>query len=423
MNAHPKFYEFGVLGACAFVMTSAVLSLVLTPGETPTEGNSLWRLILSMGFLGVTLILLPFYRETLFLMRRNWFVTALVLLASVSCSWAAIPTFVLRRSVAVLGATLVGFALAIRFSLEDQLRLMSWVFRIIAVLSLACIVFLPSYGISDSSEGLRQWQGVFSHKNGLGSCMALSILVEWHRPAGNCLSRALKLIALSLSAILLFFSGSLTPLLALGGTLLFTLSYKFLIQYLRVPRYVLALAVVVTVASGAMLLFSGSERITGALGRSSDLTGRAEIWTLVIPYILERPIYGYGFSGFWSGASPQSEQIERTMGTMILYSHNGYLEILLNLGILGFTLALACLCTGVHRAVICSELGHSSLNLWPLALLTYVLFQNLGECSIMTPGLEWALCVATLVGSDPLLFLGEFEPESDFSLVLAEESE
>jgi exopolysaccharide production protein ExoQ len=423
MNTRPKLHEFVVLGACAFVLTSAVLSLVLTPGDTPTEGNDLWRLILGIGFLGAALILVPFYRETLYLTRRNWFVIALVLLAPVSCLWAATPALVLRRSVAVLGATLIGVVLAVRLSLEDQLRLMSWVLRIIAVLSLACIILLPSYGISESPEGMRQWQGVFNQKNGLGATMALSFLVEWHRPAGSRFAKALKLTALLLSAVLLLFSGSITPLLALGGALLFTLGYKLLIQNLRVPLYVLALGAVFTVVFGVMPLFSNSERITSALGRSSDLTGRAEIWSLVVPCILERPIYGYGFSGFWSGASPESAQIDRAMGTMIMYSHNGYLEILLNLGILGFSLALICFATGVHRAVFRSKLGHSSLDLWPLALLTYLLFHNLGECSFMTPGLEWALCVATIMSTDPLFFVIESESESDFPLVLAEESQ
>jgi exopolysaccharide production protein ExoQ len=423
MNARPRLYEFLVLGACAFVLTQAVLSLVLPAGETPTEGNDIWKMILIVGYLGVVIILVPFYRETLYLMRRNWFVVALVLLALVSCFWAAMPALVFRRSVAALGATLVGFAFAIRLLLEDQLRLMSWVFRIIAALSLACIVLLPRYGISDSLDGAGQWQGVFGHKNGLGSFMALSILVEWYRPAGNRFSRVLKLLALFLSSILLFFSGSLTPLVALGAALLLTQGYKFSTQNLHVPLYAFALALILTIVFGATLLFSDSERITSALGRSSDLTGRAEIWSLVVPHILERPVYGYGFSGFWNGASPESAQIDRVMGTMIMYSHNGYLEILLNLGVLGFILALICFATGLQRAVFRSKLGHSRLDLWPFALLTYVLFHNMGECTILAQDLEWSLCVASIVSADRLLFAIESESESDFPLVLAEESQ
>lgn len=409
------------MGGCAFVLTQAVLSLVLPGGESPTEGNDLWKLILTAGYLGVAVILVPYYREALYVMRRNWFVVALVILALVSCVWAAMPALVLRRSIAVLGATLVGFALTIRFSLEDQLRLMSWVFRIIAVLSLACIFLLPSYGISQSLEGVGQWQGVFSHKNGLGSFMALSILVEWHRPADTPFSRALKLLALLLSGVLLVFSGSLTPLLALGSTLLFTQSFKLLAQNLRLPLYVIALVVLLITASGVMLLFSESERITDALGRSSDFTGRAEIWSMAVPLVFDRPVYGYGFSGFWGGASPESGQIDRAMGTLIMYSHNGYLEILLNLGILGFIFVLVCLATGFHRAVFRFKLGRSSLDLWPLALLTYVLFHNLGECTILAQDLEWSICVATLASSDALFLAIEAEPESEFLFVLAEE--
>jgi exopolysaccharide production protein ExoQ len=230
MSGRPRPFEWIVLGGCAFVSTQAILSLVLGPGDTPTEGNAAWELILAVGYLSVVAILVPFYRETLYVLRRNWSLVALVLLALVSCSWAAMPAFVLRRSVAVLGTTLLGLAFAVRLSLEDQLRLLSWLFRIIAVLSLACIVFLPSYGISDLVDSQGAWQGIFSHKNGLGSFMALFFLVEWQLPASTRLAKVRRVFALLLSAVLLLFSRSLTPALALAGTLLFTQTYKFATQ-------------------------------------------------------------------------------------------------------------------------------------------------------------------------------------------------
>lgn len=420
MSGRPRLFELLVLGGCCFVLTDAILSLVLLPGETPTEGNALWRLIVAVGYLGLVLILVPYHRETLYMLRRNWFLTALVLLTLVSFFWAATPALSLRRSIVVLGTTLLGVALAIRLTLEDQLRLMSWLFRIIAVLSLACIVFLPSYGIS-SVENPGEWQGVFNHKNGLGSAMALSILVECHLSVDTRFSKVARLLALLLSAVLLVFSASLTPLLALGGSLLFTRIYKIATQKLRVPLYLLALAVLIATTSGLMVLVADIEGVTGALGRSSDLTGRTVLWSLVIPYALERPILGYGYAGFWTSTSPQAASVEKAMGVGVLYSHNGYLEIFLALGAVGFFLALVFLGTGVQRAVYRSKLGHSSIDVWPLALMVYFLLHNLGESKILI-GLDWALCVAAVLGTDPVLFASEAEEESELPLVLAEES-
>jgi len=50
--------------------------------------------------------------------------------------------------------------------------------------------------------------------------------------------------------------------------------------------------------------------ILESLGRSSDLTGRTELWSAVTDAMLERPVLGYGFSGFWKGASSGSEIVQ-----------------------------------------------------------------------------------------------------------------
>jgi O-antigen ligase len=388
-------------------------------GSTPTDGDPTWRLILSLGYLSVAFILAPYYRETLYVLRRNWFLAALVLLALFSFLWAETPALALRRAISALGATLLGVALAVRLSLEDQLRLLSWLFRIITLLSLACIVLLPSYGISDSVA--REWRGIFDYKNALGFAMALSILVEWHLPAHTRFSNTLNRLAMLASAVLLFFSGSLTPTLALAGSLLIIEMYKLATQRLRIPRRATVLAALLMVSFGAMLLSVNNERITSALGRSSDLTGRTEIWSSVVSYILERPVLGYGYSGFWYGAFSQSSAVDLAMGTMIMYSHNGYLEILLNLGAVGFVLTLVFLGSGIKRAFYCSECNRSSMGLWPLAFLLFFVLQNFGECTILLQDLEWCVCVAVVVGTDRALFAPDAEQEGKLLLEPSEE--
>ena len=316
MNGRAKFHEWLVFSACAFVLTDAIISmiLILDSGEPPSEGNPLWRMILAILYLGAAGILVKHYRETLFVVRRNWILAALLLFAVVSCTWSARPPLVLQRSFAVLGTTLFVIALAVRLSMEEQLRFISRLCRLIAVLSIACVLFLPSYGISSAVDNHGEWRGVFSNKNGLGAVMALSILVESHMPARSRFSQLAKYLALLLSAILLFFSDSVTSMFALIGALLFVRIYKFAAQRLRIPLYAIALGLLLILASGVSVVRLNLWGVTNILGRSSDLTGRTDIWALVLPYILERPVLGTGYSGFWLGVTPESGAIDRAVG-------------------------------------------------------------------------------------------------------------
>ena len=410
-----RFVELIVLGSCAFLLSQALLSMILEPGASAAEGNPVWRTILSVSYLSVGLILVPYYRETIYVIRRNWPLVLLVILALSSCIWAFQPTLVFRRSLAVFGATLFGLALSLRCSLQDQLRFMSWLFRIVAVLSLICVALAPSYGVFEG-----EWRGIFQHKNILGSVMALSVLVEWHLPADTPLSRILNRVSLILSLVLLVFSRSVTPAVALVGALMFISIYKVAARRFRVPLYAIVLATFVMIASGLAVLLVDSEKVVGALGKSSDLTGRTEIWSGALSFVREHPLLGYGYWGFWSGASPDSIALERLMGTSIMYSHNGYVEILLTLGFVGFVLTLAFLACGIKRAYNCSRNNPFGVDLWPLAFLLFLILHNVGECTLLVQDLEWSLCVATVISTDHVLFVPIFDENVEQNLATNE---
>lgn len=409
-----------MLGGCGFILSTALLSMTLDGVSTLTEGDATWRLILAVDYLIVALILLPHYRKTIYVLHRNWFLVALVLLAFASCLWTDTPALAFRRSIAMTGTTLFGISLAVRLSLEEQLRLLSWLFRILAVLSLACVFLLPHYGISWESPA-REWRGVFGYKNVLGSFMALSILVEWELPAPTRYSKILNRLAMLLSAVLLYFSNSMTPAVAVAGAILLVEIYKVARWRLRIPLYATILVILLTVSSGAAAFFAGGDTVAGIIGRSTELTGRTNIWGSVLPYILERPILGYGFSGFWGGASAGSSNIDRAMGGTIMYSHNGYIETFLALGLLGFVLTLGFLGIAVKRAYYCSQRRQSSASLWPLAFILFFVMHNFGEATILLQDLQWGICVAVVASADMSLLRVE-QREEEMPLVPAEEA-
>jgi exopolysaccharide production protein ExoQ len=406
MNGTRRLFELLVLGGCALVLSGGLLGMVLERDHTALDGSPAWRLVLGISYLGAAVVLLPWYRETLFVLRRNWSLVSLLVLAVLSSLWATMPDLVLRKTMGLFGTTLFGITLAVRVSFQEQLRMLSWLFRVLAALSLVCVVLFPRYGIS--SEG--EWMGVFGYKNALGAAMGLSLLVEWQLPAASRFAKVLKGLAMLLSVFVLLNSDSVTPGVALVGALILVSVYKFVALRFRVPLYAFSVIVAVLVSLGLSFVFANSDRVMTLVGRSSNLTGRTEIWSLVISFISQRPILGYGYSAFWLGASPESFVVNQVLRGPIMYSHNGYLEMLLTLGAIGLLLTLSLLGTGIKRAVYLSRQRQFGTELWPLAFLLYFIFHNLGEVTIAMQLLEWAMCVSCIVGTD-LLLLGYMADE------------
>ena len=97
----------------------------------------------------------------------------------------------------------------------------------------------------------------------------------------------------------------------------------------------------------AMFADSGGGMVH-ALGRSSNLTGRPAIWAAVLSLHTD-PLLGTGFESFWMGS--RLERVWDMTEKGIQEAHNGYLEVYLNLGLVGVALLAALIVTGYRHAI------------------------------------------------------------------------
>ncbi len=390
-----------VLGVAAFILSGAMWRFLSAGGgsDTAADGDARTQLFLAVLYLAVAVFALSEFRHTIWTIRRTPAILAVLLLAVASSLWAEAPDHVFRRAIALAGTCLVGIVLAARFTLLEQLKLLRWALRLAAVLSVAIIIL--GHGVLMSTGGASA-RGVFNHKNRLGAAMALALLIERYIPEQSRWRKVIKVLSLTLFAALLIYSNSMTSIVTLAVT--FLIMWSFSVIYRRYKLLVPVLFPLLLVAGlllGATGVSVGS--LTGSMGRSSDLTGRTELWSSIASMILERPVLGYGFSGFWEGASSEASVVESNIGWSPSYSHNGYLEITLSLGFVGLLLFLWILRTGFRRALFYAENPQSISDLWPLAFLVFFTIHNLAECSILWQNcLEWSLCVSTIMVVDPL---------------------
>jgi len=88
-------------------------------------------------------------------------------------------------------------------------------------------------------------------------------------------------------------------------------------------------------------LFIGiSGAFTAAIGKSSTFSGRTVLWKALLE-IDTNPILGTGFESFWLGKRLQ--QLEGIFFFVPNEAHNGYLEIYLNLGLIGLAVLIGLL--------------------------------------------------------------------------------
>jgi len=387
------------------VLTSLILSgalwrLFSTGGQTSTDGDARTQILLAVVYSVVAILAAFRFRDAARSLVYNPALVCLLFLACVSSLWAESPDLVFRRALGLVGASLLGIVFASFYPFEEQLAVLRWAFRIGATATLLLFIASPSRGMSapGGGGGIR---GVFPHKNILGAAMALAFLVEWYMREHQSWAKILRILSLCAYGALLIASDSMTSIVTVVATLGTVWAFRTLHTRLQIPAWVLGLFLTFGISAVA-LMGIGAADVMGLLGRSSDLTGRTELWSAVYESILEKPLLGFGFSGFWKGSSSSSDSVQSQIGWAPTYSHDGYLEITLSLGLVGLFLVIWILVTLFKRSWRRAEDHNSELDSWPLAVFFFVLIHNIAECTIAWQNcLEWSVCVATVIGCDP----------------------
>lgn len=351
------------------------------------------KLVLANGISLVSILLIVIgHKKVIPIVIREKWLWVLLGIALASTFWSDVPGTTLRGSVFLAQITSFGVYFAARYSLKEQLRLLAATFSIVVLLSIAIALALPDYGVMTSQEGgvhAGAWRGIYIHKNGLGRMMVLSALVfllstssspnRWIAWSGFILSIAIIVLSTSKTALaILFTSIALLPF------------YKAL-RWRSSLAGCFAIVTVLVGGSVAVLLASNAEAILGVFGRDLTLTGRTDLWVAVLDKIGERPWLGYGYGGFWRSWEGESAQVLSTVRWAAPHSHNGFLDLWLDLGLLGlltFALGFLAVC---WRSVICLRLIRTSEGLLPIAYLTFLLLANLTESSLLRQNSLWIL--------------------------------
>lgn len=392
-------FEALASGAMLFYTTGAIVPLLTSsPDQTaPTSGQPPTPLALAIKLVIYLVAMIAVARRlpaVLEQARRIKWILAPVLIAFISVVWTQDAPLTLRSVAVLAGTTVFGIYFGIRYTVQQQLQLLSRVFFLLIVLSIIFALFLPQLGI-DYGSVAGDWRGVFLEKNGLGQLMVLSFFVF-------LLSRtqkhsSIRWIGMGASLALLVLSRSATGVVVCVAMLVALPLYR-----LARARFTLAIPILML---GSMLLaclaLIGERHSAGVfalVGRNSTLTGRTELWKAVWSAIAVHPWLGYGFSAFWRSWHGQSGLVLEAAGWNAGYAHNGFLDLILQLGVVGLASYLFGYVLLCKRAVGLLRRSQSPALKWLCSLLLFMLIYNLTEGSILgQDSIVWLLYISAAV--------------------------
>jgi O-antigen ligase len=313
--------------------------------EAVLDGSPLDALVFST-LLAAALAVLTFRaRKAVALLRENSFLVLFFAYCAISVLWSEFPFVAFKRLWKGIGdIAMVMIVLTDADRGAAIKRLLNRTGFVLLLYSLLFIRYFPDLGRGyDRWEGHVSYTGVAVNKNMLGiMCLLFGIAALWQLIQFCQTEKGIRRIrrvipqAIVLAIVVWIFSiaDSVTSMAcaSLAAMLLILTSIRAVSRSRALVN--LLVGGLLLTACGPLFLALGTDALL-LLGRDATLTGRTEIWSLVLG-LAGNPIIGTGYESFWLGR--RLEQVWDLYHFPLNEAHNGYLELYLNLGWVGVVL-------------------------------------------------------------------------------------
>lgn len=381
-----------LLQGSSFLLTAAMRSPFASDFAVSMM-TALWLLMYFVAALG--LLSSSGLNWGVWMVRYRLPLTLLVAGSCFSALWSIDSMLTLARSVHLLGTTLVAVYIGLTLPLVNILRTSAAVLGLIMVASITVAALLPSWGLVEY-ENTIVWAGVLTSKNTLGfwSAVTLFLLVSICFWRISTEARAFYLLLAFASAVCLLFAESATSLLALFAASLVMVSMYVARRLQLKPISVIILGILLTGLIAVAMHFVDTAAL---IGRSGDLTGRAEVWAQTWQLILDKPWTGYGYGTLWF-PTDSSIWIQETLTNFtwtVHHAHNGFLHIASEIGLPLTMLALVMIIQQVVEILYCQYQRQQPGVLFVLGYMVALLLSNYSEARLLiNRDLYWIFFIA-----------------------------
>lgn len=327
---------------------------------------------------------------TVLLLKRNRALVVALAVILASTMWSIDPGITLRRALALVGTTAVGVLTYVEIGRSNLLRFFSINLALFAVGSVIVALAIPELGTHGFGKHVGDWRGLLSFKNQAAWVVVIFLLI-WLGARMRRQVKVWKYPLLAIGLLLLFQTQSATGFAAFAFGIV---TFGAISLYRRSPPF----RPLIILAAGAMVLvllwyyqalFAWA---LDALDRDESLTGRTSVWSSLWPLIESRFWFGSGYLAFWEHASDYFGSSSWMVG--IGHAHNAYVEILLDMGMIGLLTQVGFLCITSWRLFSATARGDSDAATMLTVLLTLAVIGIAGALFFRPNAGIWVMITA-----------------------------
>jgi O-antigen ligase len=301
-----------------------------------------------------------------------------------SLTWAVNPDVAMRRLVLTTVIAWNTFIIVQSAGYERTVAVLRVVFVGVVLASYVAVAAAPHLAVHEMLESnistalVGNWRGLLGHKNIAGSACAITILLYVFD--AKQIHRWLRYAVIAAAAYFLFRAQSKTSAGMLGIALL--CGWIFM----RFDDKIRAFAIPLIMFGTAIFWFLTSvyqRFVLDNLSNPALFTGRGFIWDTMLRYSADHLALGAGFGSFWR-AGPNSPVLEYAKGFVATAptGHNGYLDLLVTIGLPGLLLAIAVIAIWPIAKLLMSRVAPERGAL-VLAVLLFAVGHNITESSLL----------------------------------------
>ena len=369
------------------------------------DGSHLDRLVFSALLAIALIVLYTRGRRVSMLLFSNWPILLFFSYGAVSSAWSDYPDVAFKRWIKALGDLVMVLLVLTETDLAAAIRrLLTRVGLVLLPASVLLIKYYPDLGRTYTPE-FGFWQplytGVTLNKNSLGAvALVLGLGAVWELielfQNKNVLNRGRRTLVygtvLGMALWIFRTANSITSLscFLFGAAVLTIVSIG---PRFRRPVLVHTLTFAVLCCSAFAIFIAPN--VVSMLGRDPTLTGRTQIWTTVLQMPVNRLI-GTGFESFWLGDRMQT--IWSIWWWHPNEAHNGYIEVLLNLGWIGIALLALLLITG-YRNIISALRRNVPIASLELAYFLIAVIYSFTEAGFRMLAITWIFLLLAIAAA------------------------
>jgi exopolysaccharide production protein ExoQ len=324
-------------------------------------------------------LMLPKYKQIFATIKQQPFVFSIMIYATLSVAWSSDKVDSIRR--VFLFLLTCGFAAYLykKYRSEQQMLIMVATAAGAALISLGLVFALPQYGRGSIGE----WRGIFGSKADLGMFLCFVFSPYAFLKIKGTFLRVFAFLCLLLAVLEIIMSQSRGAWILTAVLMSFSVAMLILRKLRSIDALLFTALLVLTATAIGLMIYANYAAFTYFIGKDPSLTNRTLIWNAVLTAIRKRPILGYGYGGFWNGLQGESANIIGTIGVFLSHSHDGFLNITLQLGLVGLGLFGLSFVVALRDAFTGIFFRRSQASMWYASILIMIFVGSIDESFLL----------------------------------------